>query len=433
MKVAIVGYEVEGRAAYHYWSKQGADITICDQDIGKQVPDGVPAHLGEHYLDNLNEFDLIVRSAGIHPGVILKKNPDVKEKVTTIINEFLKVCPTKHVIGITGTKGKGTTSTLVARILEAAGKQTFLGGNIGVPPLDFLDKVTPDSWVVLELSSFQLYDLKLSPAIAVCLMMGVDHLNWHGTTVDYENAKAQLFIHQTPDDLAIYFAPHEISLSIAEQSPGQKIPYYAPPGAFVRDGVITIDNQAICKTSELKLIGKHNWQNACAAATITWQILHDIGPIRTTLISFAGLEHRLEFVREVDRIAYFNDSFSSAPDSAMAAMDAIEGMKVMILGGFDRNIPLEPLAGSVRDHTSVLRKVIITGASSQRLSAALQAAGFTNFVVEPSKNMIDIVTNATKAAEPGDKIVLSPGFASFDMFKNFTDRGLQFKSVVEQL
>lgn len=433
MKVAIIGYEVEGRAAYSYWHACGADITICDMDPDKPVPPGVPTQLGKKYLDGLDRFDIIVRSAGIHPDVILGPNPTVKSKITTIIDEFLRVCPTKHVIGVTGTKGKGTTSTLITKMLQAAGKQTFLGGNIGVPPLDFLDNLTPDSWVVLELSSFQLYDLKRSTAIAVCLMIGTDHLNWHGTIEDYHGAKSRLFAHQTTDDLAIYFAENPKSKQIAERSPGHKIPYFAVPGAYVDGGNIVIDGQFICRTKDIKLLGKHNLQNACAAATVVWEIAHTIEPIREVLISFTGLEHRLEFVREVDQVSYYNDSYSSAPEAAIAALDAIPGMKIMILGGFDRGLPLKELASAVRDHASVIRKVVIIGESDKRLASELKSAGFTNFVIDTSRQMEDVVATARQAAEADDSVVLSPGFASFDMFKNFTDRGLQFKLVVEQL
>src|SRR5688500_762128 len=187
MKVAIIGYETEGRLNYEYWLAKGADITICDQDPDKDIPAGVPAQLGPGYLQNLEGFDVVVRTAGINPSIILAANAGLEGKITTAINEFLQVCPTKNVIGVTGTKGKGTTSTLITKLLEASGKQVFLGGNIGVSPFSFLPQLTPDSWVVLELSSFQLYDLKHSPHIGVCLLVVPEHLNWHTDMDDYIN------------------------------------------------------------------------------------------------------------------------------------------------------------------------------------------------------------------------------------------------------
>src|SRR5882672_2176117 len=232
MQVAIVGFGLEGQSAFTYWHSQGHNITICDQDTSKQVPAGAASQLGEHYLDDLDRFDLVVRSAGIAPSILLEQNPTIASKITTVINEFLRVCPTKNVIGITGTKGKGTTSTLTAQILEAAGKEVFLGGNIGLSPFDFLSQIAPDSWVILELSSFQLMDIKHAPHIAMCLMVVPEHLNWHADMDDYITAKSQLFGHQTAQDIAIYFADSPTSHQIAAASPGAKITYYAPPGAY---------------------------------------------------------------------------------------------------------------------------------------------------------------------------------------------------------
>jgi UDP-N-acetylmuramoylalanine--D-glutamate ligase len=433
MKVAIVGYEVEGRAAFTYWQKQGAEITICDRDEAKHIPEAVATRLGEQYLDNLEGFDVIMRTPGIRPDVILAKNPGVKDKITTVVDEFLRVCPTKHTIGVTGTKGKGTTSTLIAKMLEANGKQTFLGGNIGVPPLDFLDNLTEDSWVILELSSFQLIDLHHSPSIALCLMVAPEHLNWHADMDEYMLAKAQLFEHQQPNDLAIYFGPNDISRKIASYSKGLKLPYFVPPGAHIQNEAIVIDNERVCRTDELKLLGTHNWQNVCAAVTVVWQIMQSITDMRAVLTTFTGLEHRLEFVREVDEIKYYNDSYSSVVNSAAAALEAIPGKKVMIMGGFDRGLPLEPLVEAVRNHADDIKKIVIIGASAQRLAAAFDAAGFSNYVLETSKQIDGIVARARSVAAADDSIVLSPGFASFDMFKNFTDRGLRYKLVVEQL
>jgi UDP-N-acetylmuramoylalanine--D-glutamate ligase len=433
MKVAIIGYAVEGQSAYRYWRKLGADITICDAEAATEVPEGVKTQLGDDYLHNLSRFDVVVRSPGIHPSILLKGNPDTTNKITTTIDEFLRVCPTKHTIGVTGTKGKGTTATLITRMLEATGKRVFLGGNIGIAPLDFLDKITADSWVVLELSSFQLYDVRHSPSIAVCLTIGLEHLDWHGDADDYIRSKTHMFDHQQTKDLAIYYAPNATSKQIADHSPGHKLPYFIPPGAYIKDGGITIADQKICRTSELQLLGEHNWQNVCAATTVVWEITQDIGSIRAVLTSFTGLEHRLEFVREINNVKFYNDSYASGPDSAIAAINAIPGPKVLIIGGFERNIPLTQLAETINDHANEIRKVVVIGTSGQRVIVELTKAGFTNFSLEPSKQMGAIVARANSYAQEGDSVILSPGFASFDMFKNFTDRGLQFKAAVGQL
>lgn len=322
MKVAILGYDTEGKVSYTYFAARGDEVTICDQKTDVAVPEGVDAVLGDTYLNDLDRFDLIVRTAGMPPHVILDKNPDVANKITTQVNEFLRVCPTKNIIGVTGTKGKGTTSTLISKMLEASGKDVLLGGNIGIPVLELLDKATEDSWVVLELSSFQLIDCKYSPRIGVCLMVVPEHLNWHADLEEYYGAKSQLFAQQTSDDTAIYFADNDVSKQIVSSGSAQQIPYLAVPGAYVQNGTITIDKQDFCRTDELELLGAHNWQNVCAAVTATWQVTQDVGAIRSVLTSFGGMEHRLELVREVGGVKYYDDSFGTTPETAIVAIQA---------------------------------------------------------------------------------------------------------------
>lgn len=435
MKIAILGYDVEGRASYDYFAAQGGhELEIRDRNPKLTAPAGAQIVSGEHYLDGLDDFDLLVRTPGLPPEAILVKNPGVSDKITSQINEFLRVSPTRHIIGVTGTKGKGTTSTLIARILEAAGEQVFLGGNIGVPPLSFLDQLTAESWVVLELSSFQLTDLRTSPHIAVCLMVVPEHLNWHAHLDDYHQAKARLFAHQTPDDIAIYFADSEISTQIAAHSPGRKIPYFTPPGAYVTDDTVSIDGQAICQTADLQLPGRHNWQNVCAAVTAAWQVTRDVEAIRSVLTTFTGLPHRLEFVREVESVRYYNDSYSTGLEATKAAVAAIDGPKVMILGGFDRMLDIRHFGDFVVQHSADFRTLLLIGASAERLAAMLQQAGFSNYLIDTAAvTMPAIVAKARALAQAGDAVILSPGFASFDLFNNFTDRGEQFKTAVGQL
>lgn len=433
MRIAILGFGIEGRSAYAYWSKLGADITICDQDPDLAVPHGVGTSLGEHYLHDLGQYDVICRTASINPQTILQASPGVADKITTVINEFLRVCPRRNTIGVTGTKGKGTTSTLIARMLEAAGKEVFLGGNIGRSPLDFLPDMSPDSWVVLELSSYQLSDIRYSPHIAVGLMISPEHLTWHLDLNDYLAAKTNLFRWQTPDDIAIYYADNEDSHRLASVSPGAKLAYYAPPGAYITDDAVVIDNTHLCKTSELRLLGRHNWQNVCAAVTATWQITQDAEAIRSVLTTFSGLPHRLEFVREVGGVLFYNDSFASAPPAAAAAIEAVPGSKVLIIGGHDRLLPLDDLAHTVKQNETDIKHVVLVGASAQRVSEALAAAGYTRYFISPALTMQEAIADAQRLAEAGDAIILSPGFPSFDMFKNFEDRGNQFKQAVQAL
>jgi len=430
MKVALLGFDTEGKVSYDYFKAQGADITVCDQKTDLELPADVASQLGEHYLDNLDQFDVLVRTAGLPPHHIIEKNPGVAGKITTNVNEFLKACPTRNVIGVTGTKGKGTTSTLITNILKAAGKDVQLGGNIGVPPLTFLNKLTEDSWVVLELSSFQLIDVQRSPHIGVCLMVVPEHLNWHEDMDEYTGAKAQLFEHQSSGDVAIYFAENELSKEIASAGAGRKLPYYRSPGAFVNGNMLTIDGAEICTTDELKLLGHHNWQNVCAALTAYWQVDQDIDAARAVLTSFTGLEHRLEFVRELEGVQYYDDSFGTTPETAIVAMQAFNQPKIVILGGSDKGASYDALAKAVKE--SGVHKALLIGDQASKIQTSLEQVGFTDFM-PGGDSMEEIVANARSNANSGDVVLLSTGCASFGMFQNYKDRGNQFKEAVRAL
>lgn len=433
MKIAIIGYGVEGRAAYNYW-RDGNEITICDQNSTlSDTPDDVTLQLGEHYLEDLDDFDLVVRSPFVRPDALTRAGVD-PEKITSNTNEFFRVCPTKNIIGITGTKGKGTTSTLVTELLRASGKTVHLGGNIGIPALDLLAKpISADDWVVLELSSFQLMDLRQSPAYAICLMIIPEHLDWHLDVNEYLRAKKQLFAHQLPTDHTVYFADNGNSVAVAAAGHGIKLPYFAEPGARVENGHIVIDGKKICDTDDLKLVGAHNWQNVCAALTLVWLITQDIAPLRETLKTFSGLPYRLEVRGTINDRTYYNDSFAANSGATLAALAAVAEPKVMILGGFERGLELTELAQVIARPETGVRAVLVIGQSGPRLIQELQQQNFTAYTYTTATNMKDIVHQATALSEPGDAIVLSPGFASFDMFKNFQDRGDKFNEAVEAL
>ena len=434
MNIAIAGFDTEGHSSYNYFSAQDHRLTVLDQNPDLVVPIGVDSVLGPNYLHNLDRFDLIVRTAGLRPQLIFTANPDLNPaKVTTQINEFFKVCPTKNTIGITGTKGKGTTSTLITKMLQAAGYNVQLAGNIGLPVLEILPQLTADSWVVLELSSYQLSDCRYSPHIAACLMIEPEHLDWHQTFAAYKLAKQQLVSHQTNDDVTIFYEQNETSKEIADASTGQHIPYMKAPGANVKEAVITINNQVICSVSELRMIGQHNWQNACAATTVVWQIIQDIAAIRSVLTSFSGLPFRIEQRREIDGVTYYNDSFASGGGATVAAIRAIAAPKVMIIGGYDRQLDLVNFARVIAEAAPTIRKVLLIGQSGKRMAKNLDAAGFINYLLSDATTMPAIVAAARALALPGDAVVLSPGFASFDMFKNFEDRGNQFNEAVAKL
>lgn len=430
MKIAIVGFDIEGRVSFDYFKNLGADITICDQNPNLETPEGVAVQLGSNYLHDLDRFDVVMRTPGVLPSKILEQNPSVLSKISSGTNEFFKACPTKNIIGVTGTKGKGTTSTLIANILTAAGFRVHLGGNIGRAALDMLAEIKSDDWVVLELSNFQLCDLKYSPHIAVCLMVVPEHLDWHEDYDDYTNAKTHIFKWQTTEDIAIFFANNDMSRQIASNSSGHLIPYYTRPGAYVEDESIVVDDHEICKTDDLKLLGKFNWQNVCAAITAVRQITQDTEAIRSVLTTFSGLPHRLELVRELDGVRYYDDSFGTTPETAIVAIQAFDAPKIVILGGSDKGANYDNLAQVIVGGN--VRHVLLIGEQSERIRVALEKVGYIDYV-PGGDSMTEIASNARNVAQRGDVVLLSTGCASFDMFKNYKDRGNQFILAVRSL
>lgn len=433
MNIAIVGFGLQGRSVYEFY-KSNNNITICDQSMPEDVPKDVHLQIGDQYLRDLDRFELIFRSPKVHPEDIIKANSrEITSKITTNTNEFLRLCPTKNIIGVTGTKGKGTTSTLIAKLLEASGFRVHLGGNIGIPPLDLLrEEIRAEDYVVLELANFQLIDLKYSPHIGVCLLIEPEHLDWHADLDEYYRSKTQLFRNQTSEDMAIYFGLNENSRRIASTGGAKLIPYYKAPGALPAGNHITIDGIPIIRISEIKLLGSHNLQNICAALTVLWQIKPDPEVCARVLREFKGLPFRIEFRKEVRGVKYYNDSFSSAPTSTIAAIDAVKGPKVLIVGGKDRGLDLSPLITKIKESESI-KKVILIGEAKDRIKTELEKIGFNNFEILNDVNMEDIVNKINSMVSDKDNVILSPGFPSFDMFKNFEDRGIKFNEAVEKL
>lgn len=437
MNIVILGFGAQGKSSLKYWQKLGASVTVADINPKLELTDGVTGKLGPDYLSNLDQYDRIVRAPIIHPHQIVEANPDspnILEKVTSNTNEFFHTSKTKNIIGVTGTKGKGTTSTLITKMLEASGKKAHLIGNIGTPPLDVSEQIQPDDWVVMELANFQLIDLKYSPHIAVCVMVEPEHLDWHEDTEEYISAKQQLFINQKETDIAIYYHDNELSEEVASASIGRLVSYYSPDGAYVKDDKeVWIENQKICGVEEIKLVGKHNWQNICAAITAIWQIDQNIKAIRQVVTTITSLHYRLEFVREVGGVKFINDSFSSAPGACNAAINAISGPKIIIIGGKDRMLDLKELCQEVIKNSSSISKILLIGDAKDRIAKEFKSVGFDNFIIIKETTMAEIVHKAKNLAKPGDSVVLSPGFPSFDMFKNFEDRGDKFVSEVNAL
>lgn len=443
MNIAIVGYGDQGRSALEYWNTPNNQITVCDQNVVEGLPQGVQTNFGVGYLNNLYVYDLIVRTPALYPQEIVDDNPEdpkILDKVTTVTNEFFKVCPAP-IIGVTGTKGKGTTSTLIATILQKAGKRVHLGGNIGTPPLDLLkSNIQPTDWVVLELANFQLIDLRYSPHVAVCLMIAPEHLDWHPDMYDYVHSKQRMFLHQHSNDLTVYNADNLYSEEIADVSPGLKITYQVPPpdqepdepnGAYVSGKHIYMQGNKVCNTRDVALLGRHNLENVCAAIAATWQIIGGNKKIiREVLKTFRGLPYRLEIIRDYKGILLVDDSFGTTPETAIVAMQSFKQPKIMILGGSDKNAPFGELAQKIAEGN--VKHVVAIGETGPKIVEAIAAYKQVRQVpvslLDQSVKMPDIVRTALTYAQKGDVVLLSPACASFGMFANYKDRGEQFKA-----
>lgn len=424
MKIAILGYGIEGQAAAKYWVAKGADITICDGNEAIEVPVEFKSKLGSDYREDLDDFDLIIRSQSV-------RYAGDQSKVTSGIREFFAQCPAQ-IIGVTGTKGKGTTSTLIFEILKAAGETVHLAGNIGQSPLDLLPHITPNDIVVLELSSTQLIDLEYSPHIAVCLMIAPDHQDWHTDMSEYTESKGNLFRFQKATDIAIAKAGDAKSERLASFSLGQQLRYGLAPAARVEAGRIVIGETDIMSVEEVALIGAHNLENVCAAITATWDSAgNDVKVVREAVMDFAGLEHRLEFSGEVEGVTYYDDSFSTNPETAIAAIRSFEAAKLIILGGSGKGADFNELAQVVEDN-GVIHALLI-GVEAPKIAEALKTVGFTHFTIVKWTNMQALIDMAYHLTEPGDIVLLSPACASFDLFANYKDRGNQFKAAVKHM
>ncbi len=428
MRVAILGYGIEGQSAYNFYAKKHADITIFDQ---AQQPKSAPpqgAHFvgGQASFTGLEGYDVIVRTPAVNPDQLKA----LGAKVTSATKLFFEHCP-QPIIGITGTKGKGTTASLIHALLHEAHIKSWLVGNIGVAALDALEEIQTagEGIVVYELSSFQLWDMTISPHTAVVLMIDQDHLDVHGSIDNYIQAKANIARWQMADDTVIHHPRNEQAITIAKLSKGHHISFGVAPAARVRDDNIFIEEQKICSVSSLQLPGEHNLENICAAVTACWQYTQDSTAISKALADFKGLEHRLETVKTVDKITYINDSFSSAPAATQVALAAFTQPKILIAGGYDRGGDFADMAKTIAAaHT--LRQVLLIGQTRHKLAEQLKSLGFADFTVCDAAKLDDIVLQARSLAHPGDIILLSPGCPSFDMFDNFYERGNQFKSIV---
>lgn len=422
MKIAIAGYGIEGRASFEYYSSRGHEVVIVDERSDCDVPEGVTAICGPEAFAALGDFDLIIRSPGIAP----QKLP-YGDAVWSQANEFFARCPAP-IIGVTGTKGKGTTSSLIAAILRAGGKTVHLVGNIGAPALAVLDQVAAEDIVVYELSSFQLWDLKKSPHIAVVLGIEPDHLDVHADYAEYVAAKAHITENEITTDRVVFDVSNDIATAIAGLSVGQQLPYPSERTAHVRGNFFYYHDTELCATDELQLVGGHNSKNACAAITAAWPWVQEPAAIAEGLRSFDGLPHRLKFVAEVRGVKYYDDSIATTPGSAIAAIEAFSEPKVIILGGSDKGAEYGEIVRLCKETNTKVIAIGQTGSVIQKLCASVATD-----CERVDGLMPEVVRAAQAAAQPGSIVILSPASASFDQYKNYADRGEQFIAAVGRL
>ena len=448
-KVAIIGLGVSNLPLLKYMYEKKAIVTVFDEKEKEEVPRKLLERLdkyeansffGKSCFENLKKFDIIFRS----PSCLPTRKELVEEKergaiITSEIEMLMKLCPCK-IIGVTGSDGKTTTTSLIYNILKKAGYNTYLGGNIGIPLFTKIDEMKPDDILVLELSSFQLMGMKISPNISVITNITPNHLNIHKDYKEYIDAKKTIFKYQNENDYLVLNYDNEITRKCKTQAKS-KVIYFSSKekldnGFIVDNGIIKECEDGIRKhilnTKDVFLRGNHNFENIGAALAAT-KTLVDQDIAVEAVKEFKAVEHRLEFVREIDNVKWYNDSVSSSPTRTIAGLNSFDEDIVLIAGGYDKNLDYTPIAKPILKKVKTL---ILLGATSGKIFNAVKDEG------EKEKKHIDIymcdnleeaINLAKKYAKPNEVVLFSPASASFDMFKNFAERGNIFKNLVNKL
>jgi UDP-N-acetylmuramoylalanine--D-glutamate ligase len=452
--VAIVGLSVEGRDTLEYFRHQDCTLICVDQKETKETHalsdayagSGISFYFGNEYLEHITDADCIVCTPGISPRTeALVKARLRKTEITSSIQLFFELCK-GTIIGVTGTKGKGTTSTLIYEMLRKKYAHVFLGGNVGIPLLSKVDEIASDDWVVLELSSFQLEYLRMSPHIAVILRITQDHLanfdknatNFHATREAYVEAKSQIVRHQRATDVAIINDDDETARSFVDLTPAKIIRfnrYQTNADSYVDhhavfaniDGVV----KEICTRENIHLKGDHNLENIAAATLAAISAGVSYQDIVKAVKNFQGLEHRLEFVKTVAGVSYYDDSFSTVPETTIAAVESFEEPKVLILGGSEKMSDFTDMGKKIASANVI--GVVVIGQMTKRITDCLTNASYKGKVLTGSTTMHEIVKQASSIAPPGSVVLLSPACASFDMFNNYKERGTLFQHEVHAL
>lgn len=423
----------------------GLSVTVHDRKTEAELGEvyqtlkahGAAFSLGAHYLDTLEE-SIVFRTPGLHPN-----NPALEQVrarggvVTSEMELFFRVCPCR-IIGITGSDGKTTTTTLTYEFLKHAGYTCHLGGNIGAPLLPMVPKMQPDDLAIVELSSFQLMDMQYSPDIAAITNLTPNHLDYHKDFSEYIAAKTNIFTHQKAGSRLVLNADDRETrmLDISGDHRILTCSKLVKPdnGVYLREGTIYIaedgKDRTLMKACDIRIPGAHNVSNVMMAAAIV-QGLCENSDITEVAKNFAGVEHRIEFVRKVNGVSYYNDSIASSPTRTIAGLNSFEQKLILIAGGYDKHLSYEVLGKPICAHVKTL---LLTGATAPKIRACTeQADAAQKPEIFDLPDLAAAVTKAHEIAKAGDIVLLSPASASFDCFKNFAERGNCFKALVNQL
>lgn len=446
-KIAVIGLGVSNIPLIDYLYQKNANVTVFDdreeekleQNVINKIKDyGFKFYLGKGNLNNLKGFDLIFRS----PSCLPTKPELIEEKnrgaiVTTEIEQLIKMAPCK-IIGVTGSDGKTTTTTLTYEILKNAGYKVYLGGNIGIPLFTKLSEIEPDDIIVLELSSFQLMGMEISPEIAGITNITPNHLNIHKDYQEYIDAKKNIFKYQDENGVLVLNADNDITNSCRDEANGKVIMFSSTKklenGFIVDNGIIKECEDGIRRhiidTKDLKLKGEHNFQNICTALALTKGLV-DIDKAVDTIKEFSGVHHRLELVRVIDGVEWYNDSASTSPTRGISALNAFDNKEiVLIAGGADKNLDYTPIGRPIVEN---VRCLILIGQTANKIYEAvkkeleLQNKNLDIHMCESFKQSLDL---AKRVAKSGQIVLFSPASTSFDMFKDMYDRGDRFKKEV---
>jgi len=428
-RIAIIGLGVSNLPLLDYLYELNCNVTIFDDKEVKVDVSKYGYNVYENGLSKLVGFDIIFRSPGCLPTRSeIKAEIERGCYVTTEVEEVIKLCPCK-IIGVTGSDGKTTTTTLINLVLRSNGYNTFLGGNIGTPLFTKIGEMKEEDIVVLELSSFQLMGMTVSPDISVITNISPNHLDKHTDMNEYIDSKCNIY--KNSDGILILNKNNEITKNLTSTREIRYFSRYEKTESFyVDDDYICFNGKKIVDTKKLHIRGKHNHENICACMSAIHHMV-DIDKSIDAIINFSGVEHRLEFVREINGIKWYNDSVSSSPTRMMAGINSYDEDIILIAGGYDKNLDYSPVAKPI---LKKVKKLLLFGATKNKIyEAVMNEKQNENIQIYLCDSLEEVVNRAYNIGESGEVVLFSPGSASFDMFKNFMDRGMQFKELVNKL